>query len=210
MLGSIAFAQDYHAEATDRCGLGRARQTAGFHRRLGDRPRRRRRPGGRSGCRRPAAGGSRSSRWRGRRRCRRARTCGRSAAGTGLDARVRGEEKSATRCGGRRQPVGELSAARHARHHGPALSDGVSSDARPGHDRDRGLSAGATHLHGRASASRRSRSEVPRLVGRTLGRRYAGRRHRRLLADDAAGGQHAAQRQDADQPNGSGSPIPTR
>ena len=134
-----------------------------------------------------------------RRRRRRCAAGGRGAACAGRSSR-RPRRRGARNYRRRRaagQPDRELPAARHARHHGPALSDGIPADAGQGDDRDRGVSAGPAHLHRRPTAARRSGSEVPRHVDRPLGGRHAGRRDRRLLAAHRARPQRAAQRQDA-------------
>ena len=105
---------------------------------------------------------------------------------------------------------GELPAPRHARHHGPALSDGVPADARQGHHRHRGVPAGAAHLHRWPAAARRSGSEIPRHLDRPMGRRHAGRGHGRLLAAHRAGPLRALQRRKRASSNASVSRIPTR
>ena len=82
--------------------------------------------------------------------------------------------------------------------------------ARQGDDSHRGLQPVAADLHGRARASRGSRSHVQRPLDRPLGRRHARRRHRRLYDRHVARRRrNAAQRQDAHRralsPRGAGS-----
>ena len=133
-----------NAQSSHSGGLGRAREVAGLHRRLGDSTRRR----------------SRSRRSWCARCCRRSRSRGRPWSSHGRAPRaysgVCGESGggSAPRHKDGGQPDCELLAAGNARNHGPALSDRSPDDAGPGDDGDRSLHPGTPHLYETAPCPR--------------------------------------------------------